>query len=57
MFPRRLQIRNIRLKGGDVIISFGGAAGQELAQVISNEDALVRCRTLGTCWYFSKGFC
>lgn len=35
------QIRNIRLKGGDVIISFGGAAGQELAQVVSNEDALV----------------
>ncbi|KAL4435412.1 hypothetical protein ABPG77_006174 [Micractinium sp. CCAP 211/92] len=35
------QIRDIRLKGGDVIISFGGASGQELAQVISNEDALV----------------
>lgn len=37
-----MQIRDIRLKGGDVIISFGGASGQELAQVISNEDALVR---------------
>ncbi len=36
-----MQIRDIRLKGGDVIISFGGASGQELAQVISNEDA--RC--------------
>ncbi|KAL4419835.1 hypothetical protein ABPG75_006933 [Micractinium tetrahymenae] len=35
------QIRNIRLQGGDVIVSFGGASGQELAQVIANEDALV----------------
>jgi len=29
-----LQIRDVRLRGGDVIVSFGGAAGQELA----NED-------------------
>ena len=36
-----LQIREVRLRGGDVIVSFGGAAGQELAQVVSDEDALV----------------
>lgn len=27
------EIRNLRLQGGDVIVSFGGANGQELAQV------------------------
>lgn len=35
------QIREVRLRGGDVIVSFGGAAGQELAQVITDEAALV----------------
>jgi hypothetical protein len=39
--PSCLQIRDIRLKGGDVIVSFGGAAGQELAQAISDIDELV----------------
>ena len=37
-----LQIRDVRLRGGDVIVSFGGAAGQELAQVVTDENALVR---------------
>lgn len=53
-----VQIRNIRLKGGDVILSFGGASGQELAQVISNEDALVRpAACLALHFLFSTFFC
>lgn len=39
--PCTLQIREVRLRGGDVIVSFGGAAGQELAQVVTDEAALV----------------
>ncbi|KAI7836597.1 hypothetical protein COHA_009555 [Chlorella ohadii] len=35
------QIRDVRLRGGDVIVSFGGAAGQELAQVVTDENALL----------------
>jgi len=35
------QIRQIRSAGGDVSISFGGANGQEIAQVIDNVDVLV----------------
>eukprot|EP00887_Chlorella_sp_A99_P004981 scaffold4.g4981.t1 len=36
------QIRAVRLKGGDVIISFGGAAGTELAQAITDLKTLVK---------------
>jgi hypothetical protein len=36
-----LQIRDIRLQGGDCIVSFGGASGQEQAQVRVNETMLV----------------
>ena len=39
--PSCLQFRDIRLKGGDVSVSFGGAAGQELAQAITDIDQLV----------------
>lgn len=35
------KIRDIRTAGGDVSISFGGANGQEIAQVIENIDVLV----------------
>lgn len=35
------QIRALRLLGGDVIVSFGGANGAELAQTITDLDALV----------------
>ena len=35
------QIRDIRTAGGDVSISFGGANGQEIAQVIDDVDVLV----------------
>jgi hypothetical protein len=35
------QITTLRALGGDVIISFGGAAGQELAQVITDIPTLV----------------
>lgn len=35
------QIRDIRTAGGDVSISFGGANGQEIAQVIEDVDVLV----------------
>lgn len=34
------QIASVRSLGGDVMVSFGGAAGQELAQVISNLTTL-----------------
>ncbi len=37
-----MQIRDIRLRGGDVIVSFGGAAGVEIAQSIEDLDTLVR---------------
>ena len=30
------QIRNLRLQGGDVVVSFGGANGIELAQASSS---------------------
>ncbi|EFN53671.1 hypothetical protein CHLNCDRAFT_136442 [Chlorella variabilis] len=36
------QIRDIRLLGGDCIVSFGGAAGQEQAQVRVDEDMLLK---------------
>ena len=36
----RTQITNLRALGGDVMVSFGGASGQELAQVITNVTAL-----------------
>ncbi len=36
----RQQITNLRAIGGDVMVSFGGAAGQELAQVITNVTTL-----------------
>jgi len=35
------KIRDIRTAGGDVSISFGGANGQEIAEVIENIDVLV----------------
>lgn len=35
------KIREIRMAGGDVSISFGGANGQEIAQVIEDVDILV----------------
>jgi hypothetical protein len=35
------KIRDIRTAGGDVSISFGGANGQEIAQVIEDVDVLV----------------
>lgn len=35
------QIRQLRTAGGDVSISFGGANGQELAEVINDVDLLV----------------
>lgn len=35
------QVRELRLVGGDVIVSFGGANGIELAQAIPDVDALV----------------
>ncbi|GAB4817780.1 hypothetical protein N2152v2_004826 [Parachlorella kessleri] len=35
------QIRALRLRGGDVIVSFGGANGIELAQAITNVNDLV----------------
>ena len=35
------QIRDIRTAGGDVSISFGGANGQEIAEVIDDVDVLV----------------
>ncbi|KAI8818576.1 glycoside hydrolase superfamily [Fimicolochytrium jonesii] len=34
-------VQKLRAAGGDVIISFGGANGQELAQVITDEKALL----------------
>jgi hypothetical protein len=37
----RNQIATLRSMGGDVMVSFGGAAGQELAQTITNVNALV----------------
>lgn len=46
--PCTKQIREIRMRGGDVIVSFGGAAGQELAQVAADEDALVRATAWGS---------
>jgi hypothetical protein len=36
----RTQISNLRALGGDVMVSFGGAANQELAEVITNVTAL-----------------
>jgi hypothetical protein len=36
----RSQIAGLRAQGGDVSVSFGGAAGQELAQVITDITAL-----------------
>jgi len=36
----RQQITGLRALGGDVMVSFGGAAGQELAQVITDVTAL-----------------
>ncbi len=39
--PPPAQIRSLRLQHGDVIISFGGANGVELAQAITNVTALV----------------
>ena len=36
----RQQITNLRAIGGDVMVSFGGAAGQELAQVVTNVTTL-----------------
>ena len=35
------KIRDIRMAGGDVSISFGGANGQEIAQVIEDVDILI----------------
>ena len=35
------QVQDIRLKGGDVIVSFGGEAGTELAQAITDVGTLV----------------
>ena len=37
----RSQIATLRSLGGDVMVSFGGASGQELAQTITNVNALV----------------
>ncbi|MEA2702631.1 MAG: hypothetical protein QOD63_576, partial [Actinomycetota bacterium] len=39
--PMGSQITQLRAKGGDVIVSFGGASGQELAQTCTSPDALV----------------
>ena len=39
--PMGSQIAQLRAKGGDVIVSFGGASGQELAQTCTSLDALV----------------
>lgn len=36
----RSQVATVRSLGGDVMVSFGGAAGQELAQVITDPTAL-----------------
>ncbi len=36
----RQQVTAVRQQGGDVMVSFGGAAGQELAQVITNVKKL-----------------
>ncbi len=36
----RAQVAGVRARGGDVIVSFGGAANQELAQVITDVNAL-----------------
>ena len=36
----RSQVSAVRQQGGDVMVSFGGAAGQELAQVITNVKKL-----------------
>jgi hypothetical protein len=36
----RAQLSALRALGGDVVVSFGGAAGQELAQVITSPAAL-----------------
>lgn len=36
----RQQITSLRAMGGDVMVSFGGAAGQELAQVVTNVTTL-----------------
>jgi hypothetical protein len=36
----RSQVSAVRLQGGDVMVSFGGAAGKELAQVIANVKQL-----------------
>jgi len=38
----KAQISGLRALGGDVVVSFGGAAGQELAQVITDVPALAR---------------
>ena len=35
------QVQDIRLLGGDCAVSFGGAAGLELAQVRTDEEQLV----------------
>lgn len=37
----RGRINAVRAAGGDVVVSFGGASGQELAQTCSSVDALV----------------
>ena len=44
-----MQIREVRLRGGDVIVSFGGAAGQELAQVVTDEEVLVSAAQHASC--------
>jgi hypothetical protein len=36
----RTQIAGVRALGGDVVVSFGGAAGSELAQVVTNVNTL-----------------
>ena len=36
------QITGVRALGGDVVVSFGGASGQELAEVITDVAALQR---------------
>jgi hypothetical protein len=38
----RAQIAGVRALGGDVIVSFGGAANRELAEVITDVNALAR---------------
>lgn len=51
------QIRALRAQGGDVIISFGGCNGEELASVITDVDELVAAYQLVVDTYDARCGC